>query len=71
MLKDVLFSIAQKTNLDQHSDKFREALVPKSTADDGLSLRNVVTLLVRSGISVRVSNESETRIEEVRLRDAH
>lgn len=44
---------------------------PHAPTDNGLRLGDIIPLLVRCRISVRVRNECESGVDEVRLRSVH
>lgn len=69
--KEVLRLLRKETNVDEDLDELGEALESEGTTDDGVSFRNIVSLLVTSRISVGVGNKSKTGINEVWLSSAH
>lgn len=69
--ESLLSGVVKEANLDQDPDELRESLVSESTSDDGLSLGDVVALLVGGRVSVRVGDEGEAGVDEVGLGGAH
>lgn len=63
--------VVKETNVDESLDELREALVTESATDDGLSLGDVVTLLVDSRVAVGVGDESVAGVDEVGLGHLH
>jgi len=69
--KEVNRGIAQETKVNKNLNELGETLETEGTSDDGLSLRDGVTLLVESRVTVGVGNKSVTGVDKVRLSSAH
>ena len=63
--------VVKETNVDESLDELREALVTESATDDGLSLGDVVALLVDGRVAVGVSDKSVAGVDEVGLGHLH
>lgn len=70
-LEEIVLRLAEESNINKHFNHLRESLVTESTADNGLSFGDVVSLAVRRGVTVGVSNECVTGVDEVGLCLAH
>lgn len=70
-LEEIVLGLAEETNVDEHFNHLRESLVTKGTADNSLCFGDVVSLTVRGGVTVGVSNECVTGVDEVRLSFPH
>ena len=63
--------VVKETNVDESLDELREALVTEGATDDGLSLGDVVALLIDGRVAVGVGDESVARVDEVGLGHLH
>lgn len=70
-VEEVLGLVAEETNVYQHLDHLREALVAQGTTDDGLGLGDLVTLTVGAGVTVGVGDEGVAGVDVVGLGGSH
>ncbi|KAH3667614.1 hypothetical protein OGATHE_003137 [Ogataea polymorpha] len=69
--ENFVWILFQESHVHKNLDELWESLESQSASDNGLGLRNVVELLVNSGVSVRVADQRVSRIDEVWLGRGH
>ena len=62
---------AEEANVDEDADELGEALVAESSADNGLSFGDVVSLFEWCRISVGICYEGKARVDEVGFCRSH
>lgn len=71
LVENAVRGIVEEANVDEDLDHLGEALVTEGTTNNGLSFRDVVALAEGGGVTVRVSNERETGVDEEGLSGSH